>query len=352
MNPSTLPHGVLPPEWAPQDALMITWPHAETDWGPALDEVERVWVEIALAVTPRQRLWVVAHDEAVAARVRALLGRAGVAAAQVDVWIAPCDDTWARDHGPLTVGLPGEAWQPLDFTFNGWGGRFPSDRDDAITANLGRAGAFQRAPVAMGMVLEGGSVEVDGQGSLLTTRRCLLNPNRNPKLSQGEIEDRLRRAFGVEQLLWLEHGHLEGDDTDAHIDTLARFAPERGIVYVSCDDPEDPHFAPLQAMERELEAMRDVAGRPYRLWPLPWPSPKYGEEGLRLAASYANYVIINGAVLVPTYRDRRDAEALQVVAEAHPGRRVIGVDCLGVIQQGGSLHCLTMQLPRGATREA
>lgn len=339
----------LPPEWAPQDAVMLTWPHAATDWGEVLEEVEPVFVEIARAVAARERLLVVTHDGAVRARVEGLLAAAGVELARVRCVEVACDDTWARDHGPLTV-TRGEATLPLDFVFNAWGGKFDATQDDAINQALGAAGVFQRAPEPVALVLEGGSVEVDGAGSLLTTTQCLLNPNRNPSLGRGAIEALLCARFGVRQVLWVEHGHLEGDDTDAHIDTLARFAPEGGIVYVACDDPSDSHYDELAAMAGELASLRSASGAPYQLHALPWPGAKHGEDGRRLAASYANYLIINGAVLVPTYRDAQDAAALAVIAAAYPGREVIGIDCLPLIQQGGSLHCLTMQLPAGTLR--
>lgn len=339
----------LPPEWAPQDAVMLTWPHGATDWAEVLPAVEPVFVAMASAIAARERLLVVAHDAEVAAHVRSTLGAAGVELGRVAIAEVPCDDTWARDHGPLTVARGAERL-PLDFVFNAWGGKFDATQDDAITQGLGRLGVFSAAPEAVPLVMEGGSVEVDGAGTLLVTTRCLLNPNRNPSLGRGAIEALLCARFGVRQVLWLEHGQLEGDDTDAHIDTLARFAPGGGIVYVACDDASDGHYEELALMEAELRALRDASGAAYRLYPLPWPSAKHGEDGRRLAASYANYLILNDAVLVPTYRDAQDGAALAVVAAAYPGREVVGIDCLPLIQQGGSLHCLTMQLPAGRSR--
>ena len=201
--------------------------------------------------------------------------------------------------------------------------------------------------VTQGLILEGGSVESDGKGTLLTTRECLLSPNRNPHLDQAAIEQELARCLGADHFLWLAHGYLAGDDTDSHIDTLARLAPDDTILYVHCDDPEDEHFPALAAMEKELAAFRTKGGKPYRRLPLPWPKARFDGEGNRLPATYANFLIINHAVLVPTYRDPKDSEALAVVAEAFPGREVIGIDCLPLIFQHGSLHCITMQLPEG-----
>ena len=198
------------------------------------------------------------------------------------------------------------------------------------------------------MVLEGGAIETDGQGTLLTTEACLLNHNRNPRLDRAAIEMKLREDFGVERILWLSHGHLEGDDTDSHIDTLARFCDPQTIAYVRCDDPEDSHYPSLAAMEEQLKTLRQADGSPYRLIALPWPRPCFDpDDGHRLPATYANFLIINGAVLVPTYADAADAEALATLAEAFPGRDIVPIDCRSVIRQHGSLHCLTMQLPRG-----
>ena len=231
----------------------------------------------------------------------------------------------------------------LDFTFNGWGGKFAAEKDNAVSRKLHACGAFGTTPLrTVDLVLEGGSIESDGQGTLLTTTECLLNPNRNPHLSKEQIEEQLKSELGVSTILWLEHGYLAGDDTDAHIDTLARLCPDQTIVYVACDDPTDEHFAPLKAMERELE---QFAG--YRLLPLPWPGAKYDAEGHRLPATYANYLVINGAVLVPTYNDPADLQALEVVGKAFPDREIIGIDCSTLILQHGSLHCITMQIPEG-----
>ena len=199
----------------------------------------------------------------------------------------------------------------------------------------------------MGLVLEGGSTESDGRGTILTTAECLLNPNRSPHLTQEEIEATLGASLGADRFLWLEHGFLAGDDTDSHVDTLARLCPDDTIVYVRCDDPGDEHHPALAAMEAELRGFRTREGKPYRLVPLPWPRPQTDSEGHRLPATYANFLVINGAVLVPTYGDRSDAAALAAVGSAFPGREAIGIDCRPLILQHGSLHCVTMQLPKG-----
>ncbi|HEX7045673.1 MAG TPA: agmatine deiminase family protein [Burkholderiales bacterium] len=334
----------LPPEWAPQSGVMLTWPHAHGDWRDRLETVEPVFAAIAREIARRERLVVACCDAAHRQHVAGVLARAGVAPARVSLLEAPSNDTWARDHGPITVLCRG---QPLllDFRFNGWGGKYAHDLDDAITARLHAAGAFGDTPrEAVELVLEGGAIEVDGSGTLLTTTRCLLAPTRNPGLSRAQLEAELGDWLGLNRFLWLEHGHLEGDDTDSHIDTLARFCDPHTIAYVACDDPADPHYADLKAMEAELRAFRAADGAPYRLVPLPWPRAQY-DGARRLPATYANFLIINGAVLVPTYRDPADAVALERLRGCFPAREVVGIDCLPVIAQYGSLHCLTMQFP-------
>lgn len=351
----------LPPEWAEQDAVLLTWPHAGTDWAEAgrenLARAEQVWRALAQAIVPRQGLVVVAHDAELAVHIAETLGADGVDLSQVRIVVAPCDDTWARDHGPL-VCLPDSLdvsaqVQVHDYVFNGWGGKFDAELDDAVVGVLAEAGLFAGPVRRHDLIMEGGSLEVDAHRALLTTTACLENPNRNPHLSRAEIEAALREALGVRQIHWLTHGHLEGDDTDSHIDTLARFAPDGSIVFVGCDDPSDSHYADLQGLAAELAALRDHAGASYVLRPLPWPAARFHpDDAHRLPATYANYLVINGAVLVPVYGDAKDAEALAVVAAGHPGREVIGIDCQALIEQGGSLHCITMQLPKGTLRQA
>lgn len=333
----------LPAEWEEQDGVLLAWPHAATDWAPLLAAVKPVYARIALEISRRERVLIVAPQ---AAPVRAVLARAGVDSARVTLAELPTNDTWARDFGPITVH---EAGRPLllDFGFNGWGLKFACDQDNQVTRRLARAGAWGAACRSVGLVLEGGSIESDGCGTLLTTSECLLGPNRNPHLDRAAIEGELARLLGAEQVLWLEHGALAGDDTDAHIDTLARLCPDDTIAFVACDDPADAHYPALQRMAAELRALRTRAGRPFRLLPLPWPQAKFAADGRRLPATYANFLVINGAVLVPTYADPADAAALAAVGAAFPGREIVGIDCTPLIEQHGSLHCVTMQLPKG-----
>jgi agmatine deiminase len=236
----------------------------------------------------------------------------------------------------------------MDFGFNGWGLKFPANLDNLISKSLKNAGAFKPNLNTIGLIMEGGSLESDGLGTILTTSECLLSPNRNPQLSKSEIEQALASLVGAKRVLWLNHGYLAGDDTDSHIDTLARICPDNTIVYQACDHPLDEHFEPLKLMELELKAFTAPDGSAYRLIPLPWPTARFDEQAHRLPATYANFLVINGAVLVPTYRDlENDTIALERIAQAFPGRKIIGIDCLPLLEQHGSLHCVTMQLPQG-----
>jgi len=341
------PKPYLPPEWAEQSGIMLTWPHGRGDWGNSLADVERVFVDIARHAAARERLLISCLDDGHTQHVRALLNRAGIDPRQAALYVAPSNDIWARDHGPLTV-LTDNQPHLLDFIFNGWGGKYRAELDNAITTVLHQAGAFRRGTLEhIPLVFEGGSIEVDGEGTLLTTSHCLLSPTRNPHLSRSAIEGRLAQLLGVDRFLWLDSGLLAGDDTDGHIDTLARFCDPRTIAYVSCDDAGDENYLGLRAMEQELKALHTRDGDPYHLVALPSPAPKYDAEGNRLPATYANFLIINGAVLVPTYDDPADGVALERLAGCFPGRGIVAIPCLPLITQFGSLHCATMQLPKG-----
>lgn len=335
----------LPAEWEPQDAVMLTWPHEATSWASHLDEVEQVYLDLALHINTHEQLLVVCHDTEHLNRVQNRLDANDITRAKLV--IAASNDTWARDHGPIGIQAHGHPLL-LDFTFNGWGGKYPHSLDNAINAKLSESGCFSAAMQKMDFILEGGAIDCDGKGSLLTTHHCLLSPTRNKGVSESEIESRLRSWFGVTHILWLNHGKLAGDDTDGHIDTLARFCDPATIAYVRCSDPNDVHYYELTAMADELLSFSQPDGQPYRLLPLPLPRAHYDETGQRLPATYANFLIINNAVLVPTYRDPiNDEGALTTLATAFPNRQIIGIDCVPLIQQFGSLHCITMQLPAG-----
>ena len=260
------------------------------------------------------------------------------------------NDTWARDHGAITMidtGTP----SLLDFAFNGWGLKYASELDNQITRQAVEAGALNGQYVnRLDFILEGGSIESDGMGTLLTTSECLLSSNRNERLNQVEIEDYLKSVFHLQQVLWLDHGYLAGDDTDSHIDTLARFCSTDTIAYVKCEDKEDEHYGELHAMEEQLKTFRTLAGAPYRLLALPM-ADKIEEDGERLPATYANFLILNDAILYPTYNQpQNDKKAGEVLQQAFPGRQIVGIDCRALIKQHGSLHCVTMQYPTGVIK--
>lgn len=331
----------FPAEWAPQSAVQLTFPHSDTDWADVLDEVMPCFIQIAETISRFQPVLVVCRD---IETVKQLLKNAK----QEHLIFAECDsnDTWARDHGGITILENGKP-VVLDFVFNGWGLKFPAFKDNLITGVLSRQGLI-KAPVRPGgLALEGGGIESNGTGILMTTAECMLSPNRNPHLSKTEIDQQLRNLFGVEKVLWLHHGYLAGDDTDSHIDTLARFCHKNTIAYVRCDDASDEHFDALQKMEAELIAARNLEDEPFELVALPWPDACFDPAGQRLPATYANFLIINGAVLVPTYSIKQDKVALEIIKGIFPDHEVIGIDCRALILQHGSLHCVTMQYPTG-----
>jgi len=334
----------LPAEWEEQDGVLLAWPHIQSDWSPYLDTVEPVFEEIATQISRQEFVIVVAPDPET---VIFKLHKSGAVMERIRVYSLDTNDTWARDFGPITI-LEDDKPLLLDFGFNGWGLKFPSDLDNLVTRNLHKAGAFSSTPLSTrGMILEGGSIESDGDGAILTTCECLLQGNRNPHLSRKEIETSLADQFGADHFLWLQHGFLAGDDTDSHIDTLARLCPNDVILHVMCDDSDDQHYEEFARMTEELRSFRTKKGAPYNLVPLPWPEAIFDENGTRLPATYANFLIINNAVLVPTYRDKADTVALETVQKVFPQHNVIGIDCLPLILQHGSLHCVTMQIPKG-----
>lgn len=337
--------GVLPPEWAPQAAVMLTWPHGHGDFAGTLAEVEAEFVGFAAAIAAREPLIIACYDDAHRRHVAARLARAGVPPVQLTLAIAPSNDVWVRDHGPLTVLRNGRR-VALDFRFNGWGGKYPAALDDTVTAVLAAQGALGPLGLeALPWVLEGGNIEVDGEGTLLATRPCLLSATRNAPEAADALLAALPTLLGVHRILWVDRGDVLGDDTDGHIDTLARFCDPATLAY-SCADPADAEqYAALDGLEAELKALRRADGTPYRLVPLPLPAPIYDTDGRRLPANYANFLIINGAVLVPVYGDPNDALALERLAGCFPDREVIGVPARAIVGQNGSLHCASMQIP-------
>ena len=333
----------LPAEWEEQDGVLMAWPHQDTEWSN-LHDAQRVTIDIAREITRFENLLLAAPD---IEQPRQSMADAGLPLDRIRFLEVETNDTWARDFGPVTV-FENEMPLMLDFGFNGWGLKFPSNFDNQVTRKLAARGAFGKALLeTMGLVLEGGSIDSDGRGTILTTSACQLSPNRNPHLSRSGIEEFLRKALGAGRVLWINSGHLAGDDTDAHVDTLARFCPDDTIVYTACDDPADEHFEPLQAMAEELRSFRTPEGHPYRLLALPWPDAVRNKEGRRLPATYTNFLIINGAALVPTYGTAKDSAAIEIIGRAFPDRQAKGVHCLPLLTGNGSLHCITMQIPRG-----
>ena len=347
----------LPSEWAPQSGIMLTWPHSDTDWRPYLDDITTTFVEIAEAILQREDLIVATpHPQEVANLLNSTADDESNACTNKKrhhVRICPCpsNDTWARDHGPITLlGSNGQR-QLLDFRFNGWGEKFESEKDNAITRTLYAQGVFNGELVDNDdFVLEGGSIESDGKGTIMTTSFCLMAPNRNQPKSQIEIEDELLRRLHAKRVIWLDHGQLIGDDTDGHIDTIVRFAPDDTLLYASCTDTTDSQYEDFQLLEAQLRNLKTEEGKPYRLIPLPMPRAMFDDQD-RLPATYANFLVINGAVLVPTYHQPDlDAKAVKAIASAFPGREMVSIDASTIVRQHGSIHCLTMQLPSDTLR--
>lgn len=333
----------LPAEWSEQDAILLCWPHLSMDWQPILEEVEPLFADIAFYIAEQQRLIIIAFNSAHQTQITERLIDRNVNISSISWLIHPNNDTWCRDFGPVCVQSDNEM-TALDFLFNGWGNKFTADRDNEVIQALKSHQLLSCRVVSIPLVLEGGSIESDGAGTILTTTQCLLNEQRNPGLSQQAIEQKLIELLGCERILWLKSGYLEGDDTDSHIDNLARFVSESEIVYASCNNPDDIHYQPLKAMETELKRFRTINGKPYRLTPLYIPAAIYFEGG-RLPASYVNFLITNHTILMPTYNDLEDEVNLNKLQMIFSSRKVIGIPCTSIVKQSGSIHCLTMQLP-------
>ena len=370
MHHSILPCDfALPAEWEPQSAIMLTWPHGGTDWKPYLRQITNTYLQLADIITRYEDLLVVTPILESTQRMLAEKLSEGQMS-RVHLYEMDTNDTWARDHGPISMVSRGRhnshviPIHLLDFKFNGWGEKFDWKKDNAINLQLYYQGAFNAAlENHQGFVLEGGSIESDGKGTLFTTSQCLLAPHRNQPFTRENIDSQLRNFFHVRNVVWLDHGNLVGDDTDGHIDTIVRVAPHDTLLYVGCDDEEDEQYEDFQALEKQLKGLFTWEGYPYRLLKLPMPDPIYDEgnclttnpesEGDRLPATYANFLILNKAVIYPTYNQpEKDEEARKQIQLAFPDREIIGVDSQTIIRQHGSIHCITMQLPEGALRDS
>lgn len=339
----------LPAEWEPADGILIAWPHADTDWAYMLADARKCIGQIIAAASQRARVIVIGPEQPADGDIPTNANMANITFVEM-----PTNDTWTRDYGPIGC-IDADGSPALhDFKFNGWGLKFAADRDNLATLRLFEKGIFRgRRANRLNFVLEGGSIESDGAGTLLTTEECLLSPNRNGELDKAEVEEYLKQTFDLHTVLWLSHGALEGDDTDGHIDTLARLAPPGDIIfYVGCSDPDDVHYETLTAMKADLQALRTPDGNPYTLIELPLPDPVFDpDDGSRLPATYANFLILNGAVLMPVYgQPMKDLMAVQLIQAAMPDYEVITIDCNALIRQHGSLHCTTMQLPKNSLR--
>ncbi len=336
----------LPAEWEKQGFVQLTWPHKDSLWYE-VEKVQACYTEIARTILRYEPLVIVGRD---IAEIQADLARNGLTdQAGIRFYEAPINDTWARDHGAISVyGDQGEKCI-LDFVFNGWGLKFAADLDNQITRAMVRASAFApdvRYQDMRPFVLEGGSIDTDGAGTLLTTSECLGSLNRNEYLTRQEIEEKLKHAFGLQRILWLDHGGIAGDDTDSHVDILARFCGPDTIAYTSCDDEADENYVALKAMEEQLRTFRTLDGKPYRLIPLPLPDALYLDD-YRLPGSYANFLIVNGAVLMPGACSPKDEVAAAQLKLAFPDRDVVVIDCRPLLSGHGGLHCITMQYPLG-----
>lgn len=330
----------VPAEWELPVAIMVAWPHMDTDWQHMLDNVQTCYVDLITAITKWHSVIIVAPD---IDSVKPFLNH--IDPKKLIYFQTQTNDTWTRDYGAITV-EDNNSIYAADFCFNAWGMKFAACFDNLVTQKMCDSGLITSERLNYrNFVLEGGSIESDGQGTLLTTAECLLSPNRNATMSRQEIEEYLKSELGFTHQLWLRHGYLAGDDTDSHIDTLARIAPYNTIIYVGCNNPNDEHFNELSLMKQELMAFRTPQGDPYSLIELPMPDPIFDNEGLRLPATYANYLVTPNAIFMPAYgQPQNDELAAQIVQMAF-GMPVEQIDCRPLIQQHGSLHCATMQIP-------
>lgn len=308
-------------EWSEQEYLILALPHENTDWKAYLDEIKHSYIELVKIASKYQKVLLIAPNESDFKPFKDMKN--------LEFFICETNDTWIRDYGAIDILKDGKL-SSLNFIFNAWGDKFQSKLDNEVNEKLFKA-KFKTRLENIDLILEGGSVEFNGQGIMLTTTKCLLNDNRN-KLSKEILDKRLKELFNLSKIIWLENGFIRGDDTDSHIDTLARFIDENTVAISSCTDEQDEHYAELLAMKKEL------LKEDFKLLELPLPSAKF-YEGKKLAATYANFIFINNALIVPTYNDKNDELVLQKLQKALPDKDVIGLDALVFVRQNGSLHC-------------
>lgn len=336
----------LPAEWQSQSGVMLTWPHKQTDLASELTPVEFIFCEIAIIVSQYEQVLICSSNEAHTLHITHLLTQVECKLERIKILVVSSNHSSARDHGPITIIEDGKP-VVLDFQFNGCGNKYLHQLDKQITSKLSQLGAFSSESIPVDLILEAGSIDSDGQGTLLTTSQCLLADSRNPSLSKADIEAHLKESLGAQRVLWLEHGQLLGDDTDSHIDMLARFINVNTICHIVCENKSDPHYAWLNDMKAELQAFKMANGQPYQLVELPFPNAVHDPLGQYLPASYCNFLIINKAVLVPIYNCPQDEQALEILIKNFPQHSVIAIDCRALIEQHSNLHGITMQLPAG-----
>jgi len=337
----------MPAEWEPHAATWLTWPHNLDSWPGAFESIPAVWVKLVAALTPGEDVHILVDDAAAEAEVRVLLDTAAVSQHRTRLHRIPSNDAWARDHGPTFVVRDDKERTQLaavHWNFNAWGGKYPPWNHDAEIA--GRVAALVEVPVFKpNMILEGGSIDVNGRGALLTTESCLLNKNRNPDLPREQIEEVLRNYLGVSKILWLADG-IVGDDTDGHIDDLARFVDPTTVVTVVEDDPTDANYEVLRDNYDRLQTMTDQDGQRLRIVKLPMPRPQLHDDH-RMPASYANFYIANSVVVTPTFDDPADSVALETLQQLFRQRRVVGIYAKDLVWGLGAFHCITQQQPAG-----
>ena len=349
----------MPADWERHEATMLTWPHIPAGerqhphWPGLFGQIPAIWARMVKELEIGEDVHILIHDDATETSARAEMKSAGVRGERVHLHRIPNDFAWARDHGPIVVKNAAGERLLLDWKYNAWGNQWDWERDDRIPSLL--AADLGQRSIKIPMVLEGGSIDVNGQGTLLTTEGCLLNPNRNPDLTKEQIEQRLKDYLGLTKILWLGDG-IAGDDTSGHVDDLARFVGPRTIVTIINEDPQDPDYSPLQENLRRLRAMTDQDGQSLEILTITQPKPvlidraptKGGHtpgKGFRIPASYANFYIANECVLLPVWDDPRDAEAVAVLQQCFPGRRIVPIDSRVLTWGWGSFHCVTQQIP-------
>lgn len=336
-------------EWQHQEAVLMAWPYEGSDWQPWLAAISNSYVELAQAISHTATPLILCQNQQHQQWIEHQLPPHLVN----HVRFIQCtyDDTWCRDYGPIAVGQ-GAPERLLNFRFTGWGEKYTANDDDQVNAFLEKANAWLKPMAHLDFELEGGAIETDGEGTLLTTTACLLDSNRNKGWNKSRVESALQEYLGVSRILWVSEGFLSGDDTDSHIDNLVRFANAHTLVYTSCDEPNDPHYAALKAMAQQVTGFRQTNGQPYHCIPLPIPAPISDENGKRLPASYANFLILNDSVIVPTFLCDTDKKAMENLQHAFPNHRLIAIDGRQLIKQYGGPHCATMQIPKGLLNPA